>query len=120
MSEAKKPDGWLIPSILTFKDAIKTSCPPEHQATFEGTVAWRVSMWGEGPTVTDKHGATHSPKPLYDTPQEAKINADLLEALEWFVEHETRLHGFDSAFYEAGCVAAEAAIAKAQPAAKGV
>jgi hypothetical protein len=63
--------------------------------------------------------------PVYDTPQEAKINADLLEALEILLD-EADSFSVDGVYFNEKCMGhkgidlARAAIAKAQPAAKGV
>jgi hypothetical protein len=56
---------YLIPQLLTFKNATSTSCPIEYQDMIEGTVGWSPSMIGDAPSVTDKFGITHSPIPLY-------------------------------------------------------
>jgi len=61
-----KPSAWLIPVLITFKDAEYTSCPPEHQAAIEGTVAWTASIFTDtqDEPVIDKYGVAHYPKPL--------------------------------------------------------
>lgn len=57
---------YLIPTIISFKNVQKTSCPPEFQEELEGTVAWSVELFCDTQDrgVTDKHGVTHYPKPL--------------------------------------------------------
>lgn len=61
-----KPSAWLIPVLITFKDAEFTSCPPEYQASIEGTVAWKAEVFTDtqDEPVVDKYGVKHYPKPL--------------------------------------------------------
>lgn len=59
-------EAYMNPFIISFKDAIRTSCPEHLQAAIEGTVSWgEPSLLGDSPDVVDKFGVTHSPKPLY-------------------------------------------------------
>lgn len=64
----EKPVAWMYPKIVSFKNAVRTSCPPELQPEIEGTVAWHPEVYGEEYSVTDKHGVTHHSYPLYRRP----------------------------------------------------
>lgn len=59
-----EPVAWMVPHIQSFKGVEWTNCPPSLQEKLEGTVAWTPSIIGDMPPVTDKHGATHHPRPL--------------------------------------------------------
>ena len=55
----------MFPSIVSFKKAVRTSCPPELQDELEGTVAWHPEVFIEDTSVVDKHGVVHRSYPLY-------------------------------------------------------
>lgn len=59
------PRAWLVPALITFKDAIKTNVPQHIQEAMEGTVNWTLSFIGDTPSVTDRYGVIYHPKPLY-------------------------------------------------------
>lgn len=66
--EATKVRAYLIPRLMTFKNAVRTSAPPDLQAEMEGTIGWETSTFNEGESVTDKHGVVHSVIPLVAAP----------------------------------------------------
>lgn len=76
-----EPVAWLVPEIMSFKGVKFTSCPKEAQDAIEGTVGWSPSMIGDMPPVTDKHGVTHHPKPLYATPHTAPLSDAEIERI---------------------------------------
>lgn len=59
---------YLIPHLLTFKNAVRTSCPPELQGDIEGTVGWEASTFCDFDSVTDKNGVVHNVVPLIAAP----------------------------------------------------
>lgn len=78
-----KPLAWYVPHLLTFKNAERTNCPPELQGELEGQVAWEASLIGDGHPVTDKHGVTHRPIPLYPAPAPApRVSAEDLALVD--------------------------------------
>lgn len=60
-----RPDAYLVPSLITFKDARYTSCPEQYQAEIGGSVGWSASLLCEETVVIDKHGIRHDTKPLF-------------------------------------------------------
>ena len=57
-------EGWKVPHLVSFKGVVRTSCPKHLQDDLEGTVAWSVSMFGQGVKVTDRYGVVHESMPL--------------------------------------------------------
>lgn len=56
---------WLHPYIVSFKGAVRTSCPPANQDEIEGTVAYGAEVYGSDQcSVTDKFGVEHHEIPL--------------------------------------------------------
>lgn len=66
MSNEAKPRAWLNPKIVSFAGCTGTNATPEFRALIEGEVSWSPSLIGDAPPVTDKHGVTHRPTPLFD------------------------------------------------------
>lgn len=62
---------WQKPHIISFKNVERTNCPPELREEIEGEVSWELSLFGDSHPVTDKHGVTHYPTPLYAAPPAA-------------------------------------------------
>lgn len=56
--------GWWTPSIMSFKNVVRTNCPPELREQLEGTVQWRYTYVGDSAPVTDKDGNVYRPEPL--------------------------------------------------------
>ena len=69
-----KPEAYLVPTLLDFKGALKvgfsradgcTMTDDELKDMIGGTVVWHAEIFSDGDGVTDKHGVTHYPVPLY-------------------------------------------------------
>lgn len=65
MTKKREPTAYLVPRLISFKGIRYTSCPVDVQPEIEGTVGWEPSLIGDAHPVTDKHGTTHAPVPLY-------------------------------------------------------
>lgn len=72
-----KPDAWLVPQIVSFKNALRHDCPADAMADIEGTVAWGAQVFCDSQALAriDKDGHLHFPLPLFKHPADELFTA---------------------------------------------